>query len=129
MATMDYVNVFAEDIEKLANFYMTVFGFEEIEEMRYPIFRALKAGRINIGFNAMDAYDLLELSEHRDTSGIKFLLNFTCASKREVDQISQRAQDLGAVAIKQPYKTYYNWYQAVLLDPEGNCFRINRILK
>ena len=129
MATMDYVNVFAEDIEKLANFYMTVFGFEEIEEMRYPIFRAVKAGRINIGFNAMDAYDLLELSEHRDTSGIKFLLNFTCASKREVDQISQRAQDLGAVAIKQPYTTYYNWYQAVLLDPEGNCFRINRILK
>ncbi|MCF5826706.1 glyoxalase, partial [Pseudomonas syringae] len=23
------------------------------------------------------------------------------------------------------YLTYYNWYQAVLLDPEGNVFRIN----
>ena len=129
MATMDYVNVFAQDIEKLAQFYITVFGFEEIEEMRYPIFRAVKAGRVNIGFNALDAYDLLELSAHKDTSGIKFLLNFTCASKREVDEIAQKAQSLGAVAIKKPYKTYYNWYQAVLLDPEGNCFRVNRILK
>ncbi len=31
----------------------------------------------------------------------------------------------GATLIKEPYVTYYNWYQSVLLDPEGNVFRIN----
>ncbi|NAT60930.1 glyoxalase, partial [Pseudomonas syringae pv. actinidifoliorum] len=34
----------------------------------------------------------------------------------------------GADTIKEPYLTYYNWYQAVLLDPEGNIFRINFML-
>jgi hypothetical protein len=29
--------------------------------------------------------------------------------------------------VKPPYTTYYNWYQAVLLDPEGNVFRINKM--
>jgi hypothetical protein len=27
--------------------------------------------------------------------------------------------------VKAPYQTYYHWYQAVLLDPEQNVFRIN----
>ncbi|WP_365983831.1 hypothetical protein [Marinobacter sp.] len=30
--------------------------------------------------------------------------------------------------VKEPYTTYYNWYQAVLLDPEGNVFRINHMM-
>ena len=35
------------------------------------------------------------------------------------------ALEAGATLIKPPYVTYYNWYQSVLLDPEGNVFRIN----
>ena len=34
----------------------------------------------------------------------------------------------GARLIKEPYRTYYNWYQSVLLDPEENAFRINKML-
>ena len=83
MATTDYVNIFARDIKKLSGFYVDVFGFEEIKEMRYPLFRAVKAGRINIGFNALDAYELLELTDYSETHGISFLLNFNCKSKRE----------------------------------------------
>ena len=128
MATTDYVNIFARDIKKLSGFYIDVFGFEEIKEMRYPLFRAVKAGKINIGFNALDAYELLELTDYSETHGISFLLNFNCKSKREVDEIVEKARNLGATVIKMPYKTYYNWYQAVLLDPEDNCFRVNKIL-
>ena len=36
--------------------------------------------------------------------------------------------EAGATLIKAPYVTYYNWYQSVLLDPEGNVFRINFML-
>ena len=41
---------------------------------------------------------------------------------------SKKSEDSRATVVKPPYVTYYNWYQAVLLDPEGNVFRINHML-
>jgi predicted lactoylglutathione lyase len=46
-----------------------------------------------------------------------------------VDELTPKAVSLGAKLVKPPYKTYYNWYQAVLLDPEGNVFRINHMME
>jgi len=123
-ATLSYVNVFARDIVALSQFYMDVFGFPEIEKIRSPIFRGLDTGRSSLGFNAQDAYGLLKLDEFSEVSGIKFLLNIDVASAAAVDQMTPKA-----VSFKPPYKTYYNWYQAVLLDPEGNVFRINHMLE
>jgi len=128
MAHLSYVNVFARDVVALSGFYMKVFGFPEIEEIRSPIFRGLDTGKSSLGFNALDAYDLLKLSEYSDTRGVKFLLNIDVDSKEEVDSMVPVAVAAGATLIKAPYETYYHWYQAVLLDPEGNVFRINHML-
>jgi predicted enzyme related to lactoylglutathione lyase len=128
-ATLSYVNIFARDIVALSQFYMDVFGFPEIEKIRSPIFRGLDAGSSSLGFNAHDAYGLLKLDEFSEVSGIKFLLNIDVASAAEVDRMTPKAVSLGAKLMKAPYKTYYNWYQAVLLDPEGNVFRINHMLE
>lgn len=128
MATLSYVNVFTKDIEALSCFYMDVFGFVEIESIRSPIFRGLDTGKSCLGFNALDAYELLKLSNYSDTFGVKFLLNIDVDSIEEVDALVPIAVERGATLIKPPYKTYYNWYQAVLLDPEGNVFRINKML-
>lgn len=128
MAHLSYVNVFARDIVALSGFYGRVFGFPEIEAIRSPIFRGLDAGRCCIGFNAHEAYELLKLSEHADTKGVKFLLNIDVDSQAEVDQRVPVAVEAGATLIKAPYLTYYHWYQAVLLDPEGNVFRINYMM-
>lgn len=125
MAHLSYVNVFANDVVALSGFYTRVFGFPEIEAIRSPIFRGIDAGKCAIGFNAPDAYDLLKLAEYKDTRGVKFLLNIDVDSKEEVDRAVPVAMAAGARLIKEPYVTYYNWYQAVLLDPEGNVFRIN----
>ena len=38
------------------------------------------------------------------------------------------AVEHGAALVKPAYRTYYDWYQAVLLDPEQNVFRINHVL-
>lgn len=127
--TLSYVNVFARDIVALSQFYMDAFGFTEIEKMRSPIFRGLETGRSNLGFNAQDAYGLLKLDEFSQVSGVKFLLNIDVSSAAEVDRLTPKAISLGAKLMKPPYKTYYNWYQAVLLDPEGNVFRINHMLE
>jgi predicted lactoylglutathione lyase len=128
MAELSYVNVFARDIEALSRFYIDLFGFKEIPEIRSPIFRGVATGKSCLGFNALDAYGLLKLDAYSDTKGIKFLLNIDVDSADEVDRIAPIAVSRGATLIKEPYKTYYNWYQAVLLDPEGNVFRINKML-
>lgn len=128
MAHLSYVNVFARDIEALSGFYMKVFGFAEIEAIRSPIFRGLDTGKSSLGFNALDAYDLLKLSEFSDTKGVKFLLNIDVDSQADVDRMVPVAVANGATLIKAPYVTYYNWYQSVLLDPEGNVFRINYMM-
>jgi uncharacterized glyoxalase superfamily protein PhnB len=127
MASLSYVNVFARDIVALSGFYQEVFGFTEIEAIRSPIFRGLDTGKSSLGFNAHDAYDLLGLSDQADTRGVKFLLNIDVDSAEAVDRLVPVAVAKGATLVKPPYKTYYNWYQAVLLDPEGNVFRINHM--
>ena len=128
MAHLSYVNVFAKDVVALSGFYQRVFGFAEIEAIRSPIFRGLDTGKSSLGFNALDAYELLHLAEFSDTRGVKFLLNIDVDSREEVDRMVPVAVESGATLIKAPYLTYYHWYQSVLLDPEGNVFCINFML-
>ncbi|WP_122606550.1 glyoxalase [Pseudomonas viridiflava] len=128
MNSLSYVNVFAQDIIRLSAFYSELFGFPEIEAIRSPIFRGLDTGKSSIGFNALDAYELLGLDEFAGSTGCKFLLNIDVSEQTEVDRLVPLAVEQGATLIKAPYLTYYNWYQAVLLDPERNVFRINFML-
>jgi predicted enzyme related to lactoylglutathione lyase len=128
VAALSYVNVFTRDLDALPDFYKSVFGFAEVEAIRSPIFRGLDAGGCCVGFNAQDAYGLLGLADHANTTGVGFLLNFDVATKDEVDTLVPVAVAAGAKLVKKPYQTYYNWYQAVLMDPEDNVFRINTVL-
>jgi predicted enzyme related to lactoylglutathione lyase len=125
---LSYVNIFARDVVALSGFYRDVFGFEEIAEIRSPIFVGLSTGKSNLGFNAQDVYGLLNLADYANPTGAKFLLNFDVASIEEVDRLTPVAVSRGARLVKEPYRTYYNWYQSVLLDPEENVFRINKML-
>ncbi len=128
MAYLSYVNVFADDIEALSGFYRRVFDFQEIEAIRSPIFRGLDTGRSCLGFNAHEAYALLQLSHPQGMQGVRFLLNFDVESRERVDSLVPVAIAAGARLVKAAYVTYYHWYQAVLLDPEGNALRINHVL-
>ena len=128
MPSLSYVNVFARDVVALSGFYQRVFAFPEIEAIRSPIFRGLDTGKTAIGFNAPEAYELLGLGEFVDSQGCRFLLNLEVDSRAEVDRLVPVAEAAGARLVKAPYETYYHWYQAVLLDPEGNVFRINHML-
>ena len=128
MTTMPYVNIFTKDIKKLSKFYIDVFGFEEDLALRSPIFRGIRTSKSYFGFNAPEAYGLLNLADKANTKGVKFVLNFDVRSMKEVDRLVALAVKRGAKIVKDPYRTYYNWYQAVLTDPEGNLFRINKRL-
>lgn len=128
MTTMPYVNIFTKDIKKLSKFYIDVFDFEEDVDLRSPIFRGIRTSKSYFGFNAPEAYGLLNLADKANTKGVKFFLNFDVRSMKEVDRLVVLAVKRGAKIVKEPYRTYYNWYQAVLTDPEGNLFRINKRL-
>jgi len=128
MTTMTYVNIFTKDIKKLSKFYMDVFDFKEDKRFSNDIFRGIRTSKTFIGFNALEAYELLELQDRANTTGAKFFLNFNTRSMAEVDRLVSRAEKRGAKIVKGPYRTYYNWYQAVLSDPEDNLFRINKPL-
>ncbi len=73
----------------------------------------------------MEAYELLKIENYSDTKGCKFLLNIDVETQAEVDEYLPKTIAAGATLIKEPYVTYYNWYQTVLVDPEDNVFRIN----
>ena len=128
MTTMPYVNIFTKDIKKLSKFYIDVFGLEEDMSLRSPIFRGIRTSKSYFGFNAPEAYELLNLSDKSNTKGIKFFLNFDVRSMKEVDRLVALSVKRGAKIVKDHYRTYYNWYQAVLTDPEDNLFRINKRL-
>jgi predicted enzyme related to lactoylglutathione lyase len=125
MAELGYLNMFARDVQKMADFYGELFQLEEIRESRSPIFRGLRTGKANLGFNAHEAYALLNLESAANNSGVKAFATFDVDGAAEVDRLTPIAVAKGAVLRKAPFKTYYGWYQSVLLDPEGNAFRIN----
>ncbi len=128
MADLFSVQIFTRDLEALPRFYMEAFGFKEIEEARTPIARMITTGQSHIGFNAFEAYEILNLAEHAATAGVKSMLNLTVDSVAEVERLVPVCIRKGAKLVKEPYKTYYNWYQTVLFDPEMNVFRINKPL-
>lgn len=128
MATLSWTNVFTKDLESLPEFYLDVFGFAEIPEMRNPVFRGIATGRTNIGFMAPDVYGILQLDDWAETSGAAFLLNIEVDSTDEVDRLTDVAVARGATLRKPASTTSYGWYQSVLTDPEDNVVRINKVV-
>lgn len=128
-ARLAYVNLFARDIVALSGFYAALFGFAEIVGHRSPIYRCLDANGAELGFNAADAYALLNLESRRPDDrgplplGVYFTLELDSAAA--VDRVAEDCVRRGGAVLKAPYLTYYNARQAVLADPEGNVFRIN----
>lgn len=124
MPSLSYTNIFTDDIDRLAEFYSSLFDLQEIEASRSPIFRGFVAGGTSLGFSGPGAYALLGL-EPQIGLGDRVLQTFDVDSEAEVHALSAKALELGATSVKEPFATYYGWFQSVLRDPDGNAFRIN----
>lgn len=129
--SVGYVSLFAADPVRLSAFYADLFGFPEIESDRSPIYRALDAESVRLGFHAQEAYDLLNLGDRRPQGVGVTTCYFTIEVGEDalVDALTRRAIELGATLVKEPYETYYGAHQSVLADLEDNVFRINNSRK
>jgi uncharacterized glyoxalase superfamily protein PhnB len=124
---LSFSSIFAADIEALSAYYADVFGLAEVISLRSPHFRGLQVGATILGFSAAaTAYELLELDRPRTADpAVRTFVTFEMDSAGAVDKTVALAVPAGATLIQDPHQTYYGAWQAVLLDPEGNAFRIN----
>lgn len=124
MVSLSYLNILTADIDRLAIFYATLFGLEEIVESRSPIFRGLRTEGASIGFSAPAAYEMLGLTPF-EGNGDRTVLTFDVKERGEVDRLTEVGVAMGAQQARAPFTTYYGWYLSVLRDPDGNAFRIS----
>jgi Glyoxalase-like domain len=123
------INVFCRDHVRLFEFYRALLDAPEMVEHASPIYRGLQLSGISLGFHDQKAYELLEISDLKpNKASVGHYPTFNFDTKLFVDQQTSLAVSLGAEIRKGPYLTYYNAYQVVLLDPEGNVFRLNHYL-
>lgn len=120
------VNLFCRDPAALMGFYRDLLGLPERVEARSDIYRALRLGPAELGFNQSEAYALLGLGDRvPGDDGVRAYATFVVEEAAEVDRLALRVGDLGGRVIKGPYRTYYGAWQVVAEDPEGNVFRLN----
>lgn len=117
------VSFVCADHRKLADFYREAFALEEVAAVASPIFVALAAGGVALGFHAEDALGLLGID---DRAGLRSAthVTFDLGTPEAVDASIDRLVALGAAVVKGPFTTYYNARQVVFTDPEGNVFRV-----
>ena len=125
--SLSFVSIFADDIDAEARFYQEVFDLVEVESLRSPHFRGLQLGPTVLGFSARaTAYDLLDLPRPEPgAAGVRTFITFEPTQRERVEELVGKAGTAGATLVQEPHGTYYGAWQAVLLDPEGNAFRIN----
>lgn len=120
------VNLFCADPEALMGFYQQLLDLPENTAARSPIYRALRLGEAELGFNRTDAYALLELADRvPGDRGIRAYPTFVVTAEARVETLAARIAELGGRVVKGPYRTYYGAWQVVAEDPEGNVFRLN----
>ncbi len=113
------------DFVALFNFYSATFDLPEVEELRSDIFRGADASGVTVGFSAPVVYEMLNIQEWAEPRGTTQYLTFECSDDEGVIAATGRAVANGARVLHDPYETYYDAYQSVLADPDGNVFRIN----
>jgi predicted enzyme related to lactoylglutathione lyase len=123
-ARIQLVSFFCADHDALAAFYREAFGFEPVAEVQSPIFTALDAGGVALGFHADEAYDLLGVGDRRGALGPTHV-TIDLGTAEAVETSVERLTALGATVVQGPFTTYYDARQVVFLDPEDNVLRVS----
>jgi len=124
-ARLTYVSIFTRDVAALPDFYVALFGLEEIEASRSDRYRELAMGDVTLGFPYVDAYAMLDMADQSPPTGVRSMLTFAVSSVTEVEALTRQAVILGGRQIKAAFETGFGQGLSVVLDPEGNALRIS----
>ena len=122
---VSYISLFTRDVAALPDFYIAVFGLAEIAASRSDRYRELAVGALRLGFPYIDAYARIGLTDQIDPTGVRAMITFAAADAAAVARLAARAEAAGARLALPPTTTDFGQVIAVLLDPEGNAFRIS----
>ncbi len=122
---LSYVSIFTKDVGSLPSFYVDVFGLEEVATSRSDRYRELTVGDLMIGFPFIDAYDMLDMADQAEPTGVRSMATFAVDGVAEVDRLTARATAYGGRVAKPPFATGFGQVLSVVLDPEGNALRIS----
>ncbi|MEZ5085655.1 MAG: VOC family protein [Tessaracoccus sp.] len=122
--SIDHVAIFVRDLEAMRTFYETYFGATSNEEYHNP-----RTG-LRTYFLSFDGTSRLELMTRPDkhtargTDDIGWAHTaFSLGSAEAVDRLAQRLREDG-FSVTDPRTTGDGYYEAVVIDPEGNQIEI-----
>jgi predicted enzyme related to lactoylglutathione lyase len=122
---LSYSSLFTRSIETLPDFYIGLLGLKEIEASRSAKYREVEAGGVKIGFIHQGGYAMLDLGDYAEPTGMKSILTFAAPDAETVERLAEDAVKRGGTLAKAPFTTFFGQYQCVLIDPEGNAFRVS----
>ena len=123
MAVLTYVTLICRSVDRQAEFSADLLGLEEITASRSERYREVLTGG-KLGFARDDVYAVLNLPPRPPEAPVNTVLSFDVGGVAQVDALTSTAVSAGARLAKPAAVTPFGQYQSVLLDPEGNVFRI-----
>lgn len=129
---IEHVAIWANDIDKVCEFYRKYFG-----GVVHPIYHN-PAKQFTSRFVTFESGARLEVMHHSNVGPVTSLtfhvehsehlgfthLSFSVGSKEEVDRLTRQMSDAGIQVIGEPRTTGDGYYESVVLDPEGNRVEI-----
>lgn len=121
MPTLEHVALYVRDLEKARDFYCTWFGGVANEGYHNPrtglrTYFLRFAGGARLEIMSRPGFEI----EHQSRQLGWTHIAFTVGSRQEVDELAERFRSAGHEIINGPRTTGDGYYEAVVLDPEGN---------
>lgn len=128
---IDHFAIWCDDIEQMRTFYTTYFGCTSNDQYRNPskhytsYFLTLGSGDARI--ELMNRPDITEeVSKRGFVKGIAHF-DIEVGDQNCVDTLTERLRKDGYTIASQPRHTGDGYYEAGILDPEGNYVEISAI--
>jgi len=126
---IDHVAMWTADLERLRNFYERYFGALSGPKYENP---RRQYTCYSLGFPAGCRIELMHIPELHprahapQTSAIGYAhISIAVGSEPEVDRLTSRLRDDGFPVLDGPRRTGEDYYQSVVLDPDGNHIEIS----
>ena len=125
MAKIEHIALWANDLEKLKNFYQKYFDAHVSTKYHNPIKRFQS---YFLYFSSGARLEIMQLPEHvrnqrdlyeQENAGFAHLA-FSLGSKQMVEKLTRQLSSDGYEVVSGPRQTGDGYYESVILDPENN---------